>query len=291
MELQQLKGFLAVAQHKSFSKAAEKTFRTQPAITLQIQSLEEELDVKLFDRLGPRRVTLTEEGKILLELVSPIIDNFDVLKDRFNELRGESSKGLVRIATHTSVMVYLLPNPIKNFKKRFPECNISIVNRGRKDILEMLKNGEIDIGITSLPNVPKNIDYKVFAKFKRMLIAPKNHPLSKKRIIKPEDITPYPILLPPVGSNTRAIVDKVFEEHGLEYSLGMEATGRLAIKSYVGMDLGVSIINEFYLSKDDRKNLFVKDMSNYFGNAERGVLTRTSSYISNPVKKFIELLL
>jgi len=288
MELQQLKGFLAVAQHKSFSKAAEKTFRTQPAITLQIQSLEEELNVKLFDRMGPRHITLTEEGKILVELASPIIDNFEALKDRFNELCGEPFKGIVRIATHTSVMVYLLPDPIKHFKKSFPECSISIVNRGRKEILEMLKNGEIDIGITSLANVPNNIDYKVFASFKRMLITPKDHPLSKKRVIKPEDIATYPLLLPPKGSNTRSVVDKVFEEHGLEYQLGMEATGRLAIKSYVEMDLGVSVINEFYLSKEDRKKLFVKDMSNFFGSAERGILTHKGRYLSAPVREFIE---
>ena len=72
METQQLKGFVAVAKYGSFSQAAEKTFRTQPAITLQVQSLEKELGVKLFDRLGPKKITLTSEGEILFNIASEI---------------------------------------------------------------------------------------------------------------------------------------------------------------------------------------------------------------------------
>jgi len=291
METQQLKGFLAVAKCGGFSQAAEKTFRSQPAITLQIQSLEKELGVKLFDRLGPRKIQLTTEGKILFDLASPLLEDINNLTARFNESRGETRKGIVKIATHGSVMVYLLPEVIKSFKKKFPECGLSIMNRGRKDIISLLNEGEVDIGITSLQTEPKTLDYKVFARFNRILITAKNHPLAKKPVIRLEDIASYPLLIPPKGTNTRTIIDQVFEDKNLKYTTAMEITGREAAKTYVEMNLGISIINEYYLTKEDRRNLFVKDLSNYFGRAERGIITRKNKYLSIPAKEFISLIL
>ena len=291
MEIQQLKGFLAVAKYGGFSRAAEKTFRTQPAITLQVQALEKELGVKLFDRLGPRKRQLTPEGKILFDLASPLLEDINTLAARFNEARGSIQKGSVRIATHGSVMVYLLPEVIKQFKKKFPGCELSIVNRGRGDIVSMLNNGEVDIGITSLKTIPRTLDYQVFARFNRILIAAKNCPLAKKPVIRLEDIASYPLLMPPRGTNTRTIMDRVFEDKGLKYTIAMEITGREAAKTYVETGLGVSVINEYYLTKEDKRNLFVKDVSNYFGRAERGVITRKGKYLSAAAKEFINIIL
>ena len=290
MEIQQLTGFIAVAKTGSFSKAADKTFRTQPAISLQVRSLEDELKVKLFDRLGPRKITLTEQGKIFFDLASPLLEDIDTLTSRFNEACGKKQKGLLRIATHTSVMVYLLPEVIKQFKKKFPECELQILNRSKKDIISMIKDGDADIGICSLSSVPRIIDYKVFAKFDRVLITPKKHPLSKKTRIRINDIAKYPLILPPEGSNTRSIIDEKFKENSLEYRIAMEITGRQAIKVYVGMDLGISILNDFYLTKEDRKNLFTKNVSSIFTRSERGTLTRKNRYLSKPVKEFIKIV-
>jgi len=291
MEFQQLKGFLAVARHQSFSKAAVTTFRTQPAISLQIQSLEHELGVQLFDRLGGRKVMLTDEGKIFFDLVSPLVDDYDSLTIRFHEMRGQELEGMVRIATHTSVMVYLLPEIIKAFKKKHPDCELSIVNRSREDILKMVQDGEVDIGITSLKAVPDSINYTVFAEFKRLLIGPKTHPLARKPQVSLSDIAAYPLLLSPKGSNTREIVDQVFHAHGLAYKLAMEATGRLAVKEYVGLGLGISIINAFYIAKEDTKKFFIKDMSRLFGVAQRAVITRKKRYLSKKAREFIDLII
>ena len=293
MELQQLKGFLAVARQKNFSQAAKKTFRTQSAISLQIQALEKELGVKLFDRLGGRKVAVTEEGQLLFDLTAPLVDDFETLKVKFDELLGREKKGKVRIATSTSVMVYLLPEVIQAFKKKMPQSSLSILNRGREDILSLMNSGEVDIGITSLKTktVPESIDYKKFASFKRLLIGPKGHPLSRKSSVTPADIAKYPLLLSPKGSNTRAVVDSVFENLGLEYNLAMESTGKMAIKTFVEMDLGLSIVNEFYIAKDDRKNIFTCDVSKYFGTAERAILTRKNRYLSRAAEAFKKILL
>jgi len=291
MEIQQLKGFLAVAKCGSFSQAAKKTCRTQPAISLQIKALEGDLETRLFDRLTPKKVILTDEGKALVKLASPLVENYESLQDRFNEARGKIQKGTVRIATHTSVMVHLLPEAIKRFKKQFPQCEISIVNRNRPDILTMLNNGDVDIGITSLATVPSGIEYQVFSHFERVLIASKNHPLSKKTKISLEEIASYPLILPPVGSNTRSIIDSVFKQRNLTYKIAMEITGKEAVKRYVKMGLGVAIINGFYLSKEDSRDLFNLNMGKYFGEAKRGILTKKTKYLPPYTKEFINFLI
>ncbi len=97
----------------------------------------------------------------------------------------------------------------------------------------------------------------------------------------------YPLILSPEGSNTRSIVDKVFDENGLKYSVALEVIGRMAVKTYVEMGMGASIFNGFYLTKEDYKKFFIKDVSKYFGKAERGILTRKNSYQSKILKDFL----
>ncbi len=291
MEIQQLKGFLAVAKYKGFSQAADKTFRTQPAISLQIKSLEDELNVKLFDRLSPQRIELTSDGKILYDLVSPLLEDIESLKSRFDEARGSTLNTTLRIATHTSVMVHLLPEVIKKFRKKFPACELSIINRSQQNIISMVVNGEADLGICSLKEIPKNIDYQVFARFDRFLIVNKTHALSKKASITLKDIAQYPLILPPQPSSTRAAIDRVFAQHNLKLAIAMEITGREAIKEYVKMGLGISIINAFYLTPQDNKELFTRNLNRYFGVAERGIVTRKGKYLSLTAREFIGMIL
>ena len=290
MEIQQLKGFHAVAKYRNFTIAAQKTQRTQPTISLQIKALEDELGIKLFERLGPRKVTLTREGEILLELTAPLLQEFSSVIMRFNEARGIYSTSSVRIVTHSSVMIYLLPKAVKRFKEQFPDCQLSILNRSRKEIISMLDNGEADLGVTSLDVIPPNIEYRVFSRYNRILIATKGHPLSQKQSIGLEEIAQYPLVLPTQESNTRRIIEKLFEEKKLPFVLAMEVVGRAAIKTYVGMNLGISIINEYYVTEEDKTTLFVRNMSRHFGKAETGIVTRKSRDLPYPAQEFIKLI-
>lgn len=291
LNMQQLKVFVAVARILSFSKATRATNLTQPAISSQIKSLEDQIGKALFSRCGGSKVELTDEGKILLEIVTPLVKEFDSIEARFNEMQGAELKGPLTIVTHTSAMIHLLPIVIKSFKKKFPECELSVLNRGRQDIISMLENAEADIGISSGSHLPKTINCELFAQYKRVLIAPIGHPLSKKSKISLRDIAAYPLLLPPKGSNTREVVDKAFADHDISYSLAMEITGRVASKTYAEMGLGISIVNEFYLTEADKKTLFIADVSKDFGYAERGVLTRRSGNLSRAAVAFMKILL
>ncbi len=290
MEIQQLRGFHAVAKYRNFTIAAQKTQRTQPTISLQVKALEEELGVKLFERLGPKKVSLTPEGKILLELTAPILQEMDNIRTRFNEALGNYTTSAVTLATHSSVMIYLLPAIIKRFKQLYPDCQLAILNRSRDEMIKMLENGEIDFGITSLNYVPPTVEYRVFSRFNRILIATKNHPIAKKSSISLEDIAQYPLILPTQESTTRKIIDQLFEQAGLRPDITMEVVGRTAIKTFVGMNLGISIINEYYVTPEDRGKIFVKSMSNHFGKAETGIIVRKGRLLSQPAKEFISLI-
>lgn len=291
MDIQQrLKVFLAVASCGSFSKAMDKAHSSQPAMSLLIKDLEKDLGVKLFDRL-PRKIRLTDEGKLFRDLAIPLLNDINELKTKFNEARGKASCAEIKIAAYGSVMVYLLPNVVRSFKDKFPSCKLSILSRSRKDILTMVNDGDVNFGIGSLTAIPQGIEYKVFARFDRMLIARKGHPLSKKRFIGPEDISSYPLLLPPHGSNTREEIDRAFEKKRIKYTTAMEIVGHEAIKTYAAMDLGVSIMNKYYINDSDKEKLFVKDVSDHFGSAERGIIIKKNGYLPGPAKEFIGMIL
>lgn len=289
MDIQQLKGFLAVAKEKSFTRAAKKTYRTQSAVSLQIKALEDELETRLFDRIG-RKTELTQDGSAFFELVSLLLQDFETLKAKFNKRRGDLSKGEIRIATHEPVITYLLPGPIREFKKQYPEIKIALLKKPREEILASVLNGEVDLGISSLKKVPDSINYQLIGRYDRVLVAPKNHSLAKKKGIMLEDIAKYPLLLPPIDTSTRRIVDQVFKQKGLDYGLALEATGRQAIKTYIELGFGISIFNESLVSNEDKKKFFVANVARYFGQSERGIISRKNKHQPKFLTDFIKLL-
>lgn len=290
MEIHQLKGFYAVAKYLNFTQAAQKTNRTQPTISLQIKSLEDELGVKLFERLGPKKVSLTKEGELFLEIITPLLHEFSAIQSKFNETRSLFHTSSLNIVTHSSVMIYLLPPVIKKFKALYPQVKLLILNRPRKEIIKMVQNSEVDMGISSLDSIPQELDYQIFSRYNRVLIAHKDNLISKKKNITLEDISNYPLVLPNIDSNTRKMIDRAFSEANLSYELTMEVVGRSAIKAYVEMDLGISIINEYYISEEDRNKLFIKNMSTYFGIAETGLIVKKNRPKGKPLEIFMKLV-
>lgn len=289
MELQQLKSFVAVVRSGSISNATKIVHLSQSAVSRQIQALEQEFEANFFERVKPKNAKPTEEGVAFYDLVAPIVEELSQLRSKFKEGTGKPVVEQITIATHTSVMLYLLPKVIHRFKQKYPTVELAIVNRRREDLLQMVKAGEADLGITSLSKPLEGIDYIPFAKFKRLLLLPKNHPLSKKKKLTLEDLSVYPLIVAPVGSNTRAVIDRVFAAVG-GYKLAMEATGHDAVKAYVRMRLGISVINEYYITKRLEKGLVVEDASALFGFAERGIVVRRGKHRGKALRVLIELL-
>ena len=290
MEIQQIIGFIAVAQSMSFSTAAERTHRTQPAVSLQIRALEEEFHSKLFDRVGPQKVSLTEEGKLLYEIVMPILGSIKDIDERFNEARNKLDRFNIIVASHNSALLNLLPPVVKTFTKQFPKAKLTVINRQRENIFSMVKNDEAHIGITSIAKPPIWANYEMLGRFRRVLICRRDHPIGKLKGITMKTISKFPLIVPPVGSNTRQAIDKAFAKENISYELAMEIMGHEAVRSFVEMGIGISIYSEYYLSKENRGNLIVKDVSKYFGTSESGLLTRKGRYLNHGARYLMELV-
>lgn len=289
MELQNLRGFLAVARYGSFTEAAYRTRRTQPTVSLQVKALEDELSVELFERLSPKNIRLTSEGQLLAKLAAPLVEQFENLEAKFNEARHRYHQTTVTIVTHRAIMVSILPGVIKAFRKKFPNVQLSILNRRRREMLELLSEGDADFAITSFDKVPSQIEYHCLARYNRILIGHKSHPLAEKKQVTLADIASHPLILPHPDSNTRRMIDGIFSQVGLQYQLAMEVVGRDAIKTYVGMNFGLSILNEYYVSTEERKKLFVRDLSKFIEKAETGIAFRRGRQLSAPAEELMNL--
>lgn len=287
--LKKLRAFCQVAKHGSVTKAAEKLFASQPTVSLQIQALEREMNVSLFERNGPQ-ILLTVEGKILYELAEPLVQNVDHLHETFSAHCGNLSTGELSIAAGESTILYILPDPVQKFTEQYPGIKLCLANETGRSGLEMLRNNDIDIAIGSMLEIPDDIEYKPVVTFNPVLIAPKDHPLSKIVNLTLKDITPYGLILPPRHLSTWRIVKMVFAQHNTNYKVTLEAGGWEVIKQYVKIGMGISIVTDVCITEQDRKDLTVIPLDKYFPKRSYGIVTRKGKFLSTPAERFIDLM-
>ena len=240
METERLNAFLAVVREKNFTRAAEKLFRTQPAISQSIRLLEEDLGEPLFLRLG-RSAVLTEAGKILHEHVSEAFESLAQARHRIDALK-ELREGELTISASDTTSCYILPGILRQFRDRYPKIELRIYNRPSPEAARQVASRRSDIGIVTLPiEHPKLACEPIVAREDVAVCAP-SHPLSKRRRIRFTDLLSYPLLLLDRGSNTRNFIDEKLKESGLTPNIIMELGSIEVIKKLVQMDFGVSIV-------------------------------------------------
>lgn len=287
--LKKLRAFCKVAKHGSVTKAADKLFASQPTVSLQIQALEREMGISLFERNGPQ-IMLTVEGKILYDLAEPLVQNVDHLHETFSAHCGNLSTGELSIAAGESTILYVLPKPVQIFTEQYPGIKLCLANETGRDGLEMLRNNDIDIAIGSMLEIPDDIEYKPVVTYNPVLIAPKDHPLSKLKNITLGDISPYGLILPPRHLSTWRIVKMVFAQHNTSYNVTLEAGGWEVIKQYVKIGLGVSIVTDVCITDRDREELTVIPLDKYFPKRSYGIVTRKGKFLSTPAERFIDIM-
>jgi len=240
LTLRQIRIFLSAAKHLSFTRAAEELHISAPAISLQIKEMEEDVGVSLFTREN-RKVALTSAGEYFLlyaRRVSSTLNEANTMMERF---RGTQFRHL-KIGV-VSTAKYFLPHLLVEFKKDYPNLQIKIEARNRQQLVELLRDGEIDIAIMGLP--PKEIDTRVesFANHPHVFIASSNNPLANKLNIPPDALTQYEIITREPGSGTRAIMEKYFAEHNIAPIVSMEMSSNETIKQAVMANLGISFVS------------------------------------------------
>ena len=193
MTITQLHYVLAVAEYKNFTKAAEKIFVTQPTLSMQVQKLEEELGVKIFDR-SKKPILLTQVGKNIVQQAKNIVNESNRIKDIVDQQKGFIG-GEFKLGIIPTIMPTLLPMFLKNFINKFPKVNLKIEEMTTQAIINALRDGHIDAAIAATPLdeddiFEKPLYYEPFVGF-----IPQSHPLFKKKKITPEDLDPDELLL------------------------------------------------------------------------------------------------
>lgn len=285
--LQQLRGFCFAVQTGSISKAAERMYLSQPSVSLQIQALERELAVTLFERRGPR-IQLTPEGEILYQLALPLVEGFDTLPETFSARRGNLEAGELNIAAGESTILYLLPDIVNRFAEAHPGIRVRFHNVPGRQGLTLLREDEVDFAVGSFRDPPDDISYRPIYSFSQVLITPTEHPLAAMDTVGLSDISPYEFILPPRHLNTLSMVELAFQQHHLSLNVRLQAGGWEVIKKYVEMGLGISIVSGICLTGGDA--LAARPLDEYFPHRTYGVVMRRGKYLSPQAKRFIEFI-
>ncbi|OWP85503.1 hydrogen peroxide-inducible genes activator [Flavobacterium covae] len=193
MTITQLQYVLAVAEHKNFTQAAEKCFVTQPTLSMQIQKIEEELDIIIFDRTK-KPIQLTEVGRKIVEQAKNIVNEADRIQDIVDQEKGFIG-GEFRIGIIPTVMPTLLPMFLNNFIKKYPKVKLIIEELNTSEIITKLKNGHLDAAIAATPLEEEKIKEIVLYYEPFMVYVPESHSKFNKNELEIEDLNVEEILL------------------------------------------------------------------------------------------------
>ncbi|MCF8798257.1 LysR family transcriptional regulator [Xanthomonas campestris] len=287
--LKPLRAFCQTVRLGSVSRAAEALYVSQPAVTLQLQALERDLGVALFERSG-RRLAPSREGQLLYDMALPLVESLDGLEAAFREKVRGLDAGELNIAANSSTILYLLPRIVENFRARHPDVRLTLHNAISADGTDLLREDAVDLAIGSMLDVPADLHYAPVYRFEQLLITPPDHPLARQRTVSLQDLSPYPLILPPRRQVTYRLVDLVFQQARVPYTVALEVGGWEVIKQYVAMGMGISIVTAICLTDADRDKFAARSLKDYFPTRSYGVVVRKGKYLSPQARAFIELI-
>lgn len=254
MDFDQLETFLEVARHASFSRAAERRFRTQPAISSQIRALEEEVGAKLFDRSGGK-VALTGAGKIFQQYAEQSLEARKTMMVTVAEME-RVPRGEIVVGANEGTCLHILPEVFAEFRKLYPEVGVQISRLERAKILESIIDNSVDFGVVSTPVDDKRLTVVTIHRDELVIIVPPNHPLSAAKKAAIADVAQFPLLLPKVG-RTRDSLEDLFHERGLKPRIAMELDSSELLKRFVAADVGVGFIARSNVLEDVKARALV----------------------------------
>ena len=239
MDFDQLHTFLEIVRLKSFSKAAQTCYRTQPAISAQVRQLEQELQAPLFERFGSR-ISLTTAGRIFAEYAGQMLDLRRRAQDTIAELE-RNPRGELVIAANEATCIYVLPTVFSEYKNLFPAVQLQVNRSYGSRVVEAVMENIADFGLTQLPVQEKRLQVVNIHRDEIRLIVPARHPLADRKAIFAQDLIEYPLLLPKSGT-TRARLNEWLEPVEDSVHVSMELDSTEMMKRFVMAGLGLSFL-------------------------------------------------
>ncbi|MGA2742343.1 MAG: LysR family transcriptional regulator [Bryobacteraceae bacterium] len=239
MDFDQLHTFLEIVRLKSFSKAAQTCYRTQPAISAQVRQLEQELNTALFERFGSR-ISLTTAGKIFADYAAQMLDQRRQAQDAINELE-RNPRGELVIAANEATCIYVLPQVFSEFQNLFPAVQLQVNRSYGGRVVDAVMENIADFGLTQLPVEERRLQVADIYKDEIRLMVPARHPLADRKTVQASDLPPFQLLLPKSGT-TRARLNAWFELVEDDLHVAMELDSTEMMKRFVMAGLGASFL-------------------------------------------------
>ena len=290
MKLQQLRCIYEVVQNQfNISRAAESIHTSQPGVSKQIQLLEEEIGVQLFQRNGKRLSGLSEPGIRVYESIVEIMREVKNIKNVSDEYERKDSGSFTIATTHTQAR-YKLPVVVESFVKKYPKINLNIHQGDPAQVTAQILNGEADVGIAT---ESISLSDKIFCipcySWNRCLVMPKDHPLLMVEDITLNHLATYPMITYDYAFTGSTIVSKVFKEANIKPNIMLTAIDADVIKTYVGLNLGVGLIAEMAFDENKDKNLVSRDVSHLFPTSTTYIGIRQDTFIRGFTFDFIKM--
>jgi DNA-binding transcriptional LysR family regulator len=282
MNIEDLQAFLSVADHASFSRAAEALHLTQPAVSKRIAALESQLDTRLFDRIG-RQVSLTEAGRALREHARRIVTEIEDSRRAIQNLSGTVS-GPLKLATSHHISLHRLPPVLHDYTRQYPQVELDLSFMDSEEACRAVEQGELELALVTLPPADASPLTLIKAWTDRLVLAASpEHPLSQAKKIDATTLAQHPAILPARGTYTRALIDQTLAVGQLEARL--ETHYLETIKMLVSVGLGWSLLPDTMLEESLRPS----QGTDIQVERQLGIVHHPQRVLSNAARAFIEM--
>ena len=288
MELYQLRGFLAVAQEKSFTHAANKLGLTQPALSSQVKRLEQELGEPLFERIG-KRIYLTPAGRVLQERTESILELVTQTEQDIAAVKGLRG-GEIVIAASESYCIYVLPGLMQLFLERFPEVTYRFIGAHSSEVVSLVTSGEADFGLGTLPAFSPHIQTQPLFWREDVAICAPSHPLANETEVSQKMLLKHPLLLLTGNSHSRRLIDQTLLNAEIAPQIGMELESVEVVKRFAGIGLGVAIVPGFSVEQEVANGGLHAIRLEWLEPRSVGVIRRQQDYLPPAAEIFLRLL-
>lgn len=281
--------FNVVSANKSFSKAAQELYMTQPAVSQSISKLEKELDILLFHRTS-KGVVLTNEGELLNEHIKSALGIINAAEDKLLEFKSLKT-GQLRIGVGDTISRYFLLPYLEKFHKGYPGIKLNILNGTTTEICDLIKSGKVDIGVCNLPINEENLQVIPCKEIQDIFVCGEKYKTLTEQPVSFEYLMRMPLIFLEKKSNSRLFVEHFFEKKGFQFSPVFELGSFDLVLEFAKINLGIScVIKEFSKKYLESGELYEIQLVEEIPKRIIGLCYLENVPLTRAVKRFIELI-
>jgi DNA-binding transcriptional LysR family regulator len=289
MQIESLKVFCDLAESESFTKAAQINSVTQSAVSQQISSLERQFKSILIER-SKKKFRLTREGQVLYEYSKQIIQTYQSLQSKLQEIKDVIS-GTIRVATIYSIGLHDLPPYLKKYLKSYPTVNVHVEYRRSNQVYEDVLSNVVDLGLVAYPVRDNKLDVVPLRRDRLVLVCHPQHPLAKSKSVPLTAIAGQKFIGFQPDIPTRKAIDKILKDHGIQVQHVMEFDNIETVKRAVEIDAGISIVPQGTITQEVSKQTLVQlDLEDGEFYRPLAAIYKKNRVLSPAIKQFVSIL-